>query len=312
MENYRFTDLVTMIGSTRDSIPYSMPLHLFGAGHPLTMALSIALGCDTFDSASYILFARQGRYMTQQGILKLDQMTYLPCSCPACTKTSVRELIDMEPGEKSRSIASHNLYLLKTEIDVCKEAIMEGRLWDLVGERASGHPRLYEAFGKFAKRAEKMRDGTPTLKAHGLFIRGETDLLRPELSSARRKLSGAMSMKNRAALLVMGGEAFPSTRLDLSGVPNSSLGACDIYRSHGVMGVYPIELDFVYPFTQMISAIQPRGTVSERIRKEKKRLAALGYRRILIARVDNKGRAYQLRFKNRPKRTDASPYPPST
>jgi 7-cyano-7-deazaguanine tRNA-ribosyltransferase len=312
MENYRFTDLVTMINATRDSIPYSTPLHLFGAGHPLTMALSIALGCDTFDSASYVLFARQGRYMTQQGILKLDQMTYLPCSCPSCTKTSVRELVEMEPGEKSRNIALHNLYLLRTEIDACKEAIMEGRLWDLVEERASGHPRLSEAFSEFAQRAEKMKHGTPALKSHGLFIRSEMDLFRPELQSARRRLSAAVSTRSRAALLVMDGEAFPSARLDFSGISNSVVGACDIYRSHVVMGVYPIELDFVYPFTQMISVIRPQRTPLERIREEKKRLKTLGYTRILIARVDKKGRASQVRFKNKLRRKDASPYPPST
>ena len=41
MENYRFAELVEMITAAKSAIPYSVPLHLFGAGHPLTMPLEI-------------------------------------------------------------------------------------------------------------------------------------------------------------------------------------------------------------------------------------------------------------------------------
>ena len=90
MENYMFADLVRMVMSARREIPYATPLHLFGAGHPLTMSLAVALGCDTFDSASYVLFARTGRYMSRSGVMTLRSMKYLPCSCPVCARTSVK------------------------------------------------------------------------------------------------------------------------------------------------------------------------------------------------------------------------------
>ena len=89
MEGYLFSPLVEMIVNARKSMPYSMPLHLFGAGHPLTLPLSVALGCDTFDSASYMLYAKKERYMTERGTLQLERMTYLPCSCPVCNGTTV-------------------------------------------------------------------------------------------------------------------------------------------------------------------------------------------------------------------------------
>ena len=95
MESYRFRELANMIVATKEAIPFSVPLHLFGAGHPLTMALAVALGCDTFDSASYIIFARNGRYMTERGISRLESMKYLPCSCPVCIRTSVAELQEL-------------------------------------------------------------------------------------------------------------------------------------------------------------------------------------------------------------------------
>jgi Queuine/archaeosine tRNA-ribosyltransferase len=49
--------LADMIGTLKSTV-MSKPIHLFGAGHPLTIPLAVALGCDTFDSASYMLYAR--------------------------------------------------------------------------------------------------------------------------------------------------------------------------------------------------------------------------------------------------------------
>ena len=46
MESYEYVKLAEMIISARRSIPDSSPMHLFGAGHPLTIALAVALGCD--------------------------------------------------------------------------------------------------------------------------------------------------------------------------------------------------------------------------------------------------------------------------
>ena len=164
MENYMYADLVDMVMAARRSIPYSVPLHLFGAGHPLTMPLAVALGCDTFDSASYVLFARTGRYMTRSGILTLRSMKYLPCSCPACARTTVKELLEMQHAERTKALSTHNLHLLKEEIDGCKEAVVEGRLWDLVEERSMAHPRLRVAFVELVRHSRELELGTPAMK----------------------------------------------------------------------------------------------------------------------------------------------------
>ncbi|MFQ6135342.1 MAG: tRNA-ribosyltransferase family protein, partial [Nitrososphaerales archaeon] len=63
MEAYNFRLLTTMVMAAKKKIPVDRPLHLFGAGHPLTIPLAVALGCDLFDSASYMLYAREDRYL---------------------------------------------------------------------------------------------------------------------------------------------------------------------------------------------------------------------------------------------------------
>ena len=95
MEAYEFAMLARMIVSAKRVIP-AKPIHLFGAGHPLTIPLVIALGCDTFDSASYMLYAKDNRYMTPNGTVRLDELAYLSCQCPVCSSHTVQELHKME------------------------------------------------------------------------------------------------------------------------------------------------------------------------------------------------------------------------
>jgi len=270
MENYMFADLVGMIVAARSSIPYSVPLHLFGAGHPLTMSLAVALGCDTFDSASYVIFARSGRYLSRGGVLTLQTMKYLPCSCPVCSKETVKSLLEVEHPERTRLLATHNLWVLREELEACKEAIVEGRLWDLVEERSMAHPRLREAFLEMGKHSKLLAKGTPAIKDRGLFFRSATDLQRPELGTAARRLAGAMRMNAKTASLAMGGPARRSTKGKVRG---------DEYIGHPIFGPIPVELEFQYPFSQseagaMVPAVAP--AVSAR------KLKSMGYNRVRL------------------------------
>ncbi|MDL5503268.1 MAG: tRNA-guanine transglycosylase, partial [Candidatus Methanoperedens sp.] len=103
-------------------------------------SLAVALGCDLFDSASYALYAKDGRYMTARGTYHIENLQYLPCSCPICSSLSVRELLESDKREEL--LARHNLYVTFEEIRVVKQAIQEGSLWELVENRCRAHPQL--------------------------------------------------------------------------------------------------------------------------------------------------------------------------
>ena len=60
MEAYRYSELVDVIAASKKGLSPTVPVHLFGAGHPMMFALAVALGCDLFDSAAYALI-REGR-----------------------------------------------------------------------------------------------------------------------------------------------------------------------------------------------------------------------------------------------------------
>ena len=309
MKNYMFADLLKMIVAARRPVPYSIPLHLFGAGHPLTMALAVALGCDTFDSASYALFARNGRYMSHGGVLSLELMKYLPCSCPVCAKTSVRDLHEVDTRERTKLVATHNLYMLREEVEACKEAIAEGRLWDLVEEKSMAHPRLRDAFVELSKHRDLLVEGTALLKDRGLMLRSEEDLERPELVSVGKRLEGVLKGASKKAVLLTSWDSVPLGKKKRHGGAGSP-GRSDTYRIHPALGVYPAELDFVYPFTQFVTAAGLGGCMN--VKEATARLRKLGYESVKVSKVRVGGGNPSRRVMSRRTRRGASPSPQSS
>jgi len=201
MESYEFKLLAMMIISAKKSIPSSKPLHLFGAGHPLTIPLAVALGCDTFDSASYMLYARDNRYMLPNATVKLEELNYLPCVCEVCNNYKANELRELEDAQRFRELAIHNLYIIKREVDAVKQAIIDGRLWEYALQKAMSHPRLAETLDVLKENSDYLEEGTPVSKSKAVFLFSEIDQYRPEVRRFRKMVQKTSSTKNVLLLL---------------------------------------------------------------------------------------------------------------
>mgnify|MGYP001328956617 FL=1 len=181
MESYEYRLLAEMIIAAKKNIPASVPLHLFGAGHPLTIPLAVALGCDTFDSASYMLYAKHDRIITDDGTRKLDELEYFPFDCEVSSRYKPKELLGMKKEERTDQIALFNLYAIKAEVDKVKQAIREGRLWEYTVKKARAHPKLFETIDVMLKNTKFLQDGTPKFKEKAIFLFGPEDQYRPEI-----------------------------------------------------------------------------------------------------------------------------------
>ena len=186
MESYNFSILSQLIKTTKLTIP-DKPIHLFGAGHPLTIPLAVALGCDTFDSASYILYAKDNRYMYSHGTLRLEEMSYFPCCCPVCSYYTVKELLDEDRENRITNLAKHNLFILKQEISFVKQSIYDGRLWEYILQKARSHPKLMDAIYTI-KNFEYLQNSTPLFKQKAIYLFEPVDQYRPELKNFRLML----------------------------------------------------------------------------------------------------------------------------
>ena len=200
MESYEYRLLAQMIVTAKKQMPHSIPLHLFGAGHPLTIPFAIALGCDTFDSASYMLYAKQLRYITNDGTRNLADIVVFPCNCEICKKFTPEEFRQLEETEKINQLAIHNLYSIKLEVDRVKQSIHEGRLWEYVIKKARAHPRLFEMIEVMTENYEFLGLSTPKFKEKAIFLYSKEDQFRPEVQSYHNIVREFKSKKKKLVI----------------------------------------------------------------------------------------------------------------
>ncbi len=187
MESYRFSDLVDVVVASKEGLRPDRPVHLFGAGHPMLFALSVAMGIDLFDSASYALYARDDRYMTPSGTMRLEDVEYFPCSCPVCSRYTPHELREIQREERARLLALHNLWIIRGEMGKVKQAIKDGTLWRLVDERARAHPKMFAAYKRLLRYEKFLEEREPITKPSAFFKVSEESLRWPVAMRAMRR-----------------------------------------------------------------------------------------------------------------------------
>ncbi len=200
LENYKYKDVVDIVMASVANLPPSRPRHLMGAGHPMVFALAVAMGCDLFDSAAYILYAQDDRLMMPNGTYKLQDLSEMPCSCEVCTKYTPNDLRSMKKEQRMKLIAQHNLHVSFAEIRKIRQAIIDGSLLELVEQRCRAHPYLLDALRNLKNYTELMEEYDPEYKNSAFFYSGPESLDRPEIFRHLNRLS-RLPQKNRVLLL---------------------------------------------------------------------------------------------------------------
>ena len=256
MESYHYKELVDVVMNSMMCLPDNTPRHLMGAGHPMIFALAVAMGCDLFDSAAYILYAEDDRLLSTRGTFKLENLQEMPCSCEVCSKYTPDDLRAM-PKEKRRDlIAQHNLHVSFAELRLIRQAIYEGSLMELVEERCRAHPALLDGVRQLANYGEDMEKYDPRSKKSAFFYTGPESLGRSEVLRHQRKL---LEMPKKRDLVIL-----PPSRKPYSKFISGHLGEFYIYGAEQEFdmentdfmvldvpfGLIPLEIDELYPLSQ--------------------------------------------------------------
>ncbi|WP_247010073.1 tRNA guanosine(15) transglycosylase TgtA [Halorientalis litorea] len=259
LNNYRYADIVDVVTAAKRGLGADAPVHLFGAGHPMMFALAVAMGCDLFDSAAYALYARDDRYLTVRGTEHLEDLDYLPCSCPVCATTTPSELEAEPADERERLLAEHNLHVTYEEMRTIKQAIRRGNLLELVETRARGHPAMLDGYRALTGHAAQLERTDPASKDAFFYLSSES-AARPEVLRHHDRLS----------------------RLDATGDILLSEGDTneaydETWRLRPPFGPYPRELSEVYPLN---------AELPDRLDGPAYEAAAAGVRRLVEANPD--------------------------
>ncbi len=286
MEEYDYAPLVDMIVAAKSNLPPERPLHLFGAGHPMMLAISVALGCDLFDSAAYALFAKDDRYMTGTRTLRLEDLTELPCRCPVCTKVGLDGLTRAPKREREAMLARHNLYVTMEEMRTIKQAIREGTLWEHVECKCRAHPKLYDALKRLSVHSKYLEKNDPLIgrRARGIFMYDGVSLSRPEVVRHRARIIERYQrpQSRDIALLLPNAQERPFNKSPVyERVMAETKGAKGIHICfYGEpFGIVPGELAETYPLSQYESSVDGE---TDLVADLEKFIAVNAYRRVVV------------------------------
>ncbi|TFG96715.1 tRNA guanosine(15) transglycosylase TgtA, partial [Candidatus Thorarchaeota archaeon] len=255
MEMYRYADIVRVTLAAKKHLPPDRPVHLFGCGHPMLFAQAALLGCDFFDSASYAKFAEKGRMLLTTGTVHLNELTELPCECPICSKTTPEELMALPKDEKDLALMCHNLYVSAAEMRRVRQAIADGKLFELAALRARSHPALLEALQVMSKNMDQLVESDPFGKSSSIFYTGAETAVRPEISRFHDRILERYPFRTTGTLVIVpdiGERPFSDTASTIIAEVRTRTPEDTILLFFTPMGTVPWELEHVHPAQQCI------------------------------------------------------------
>jgi len=280
MENQKFADIAEIIIASKKELPPSKPVHLFGAGHPIVFPMAVLLGCDLFDSASYIKYAKDERLIFSDKTLRLNEMDELPCCCPVCSQYDVDDLKEMDEKEKTRSIALHNLWQTLAEMKRIRQAIKHGTLWELAEQRAACHPSLQEAMEVIAGEKKWLEKWENISKKRAFIYTGRFSMHRPIAYRLRKRvMERYIPFFDESVIFAEMEKPYSSKNEWMKKLEAN----CIIETPFGAI---PLELDEIYPVAQSVFPLE----TDEESRKMAARMCSRFYRKLKIVSLNEIGR----------------------
>ncbi len=243
MEQYRFAELVEVLGACRPGLSPGRAVHLFGTGHPMVFALAALFGVDLLDSSAYLKFARRGDLLFPDGTVAIDSLREDICHCRACEERSLTEVAKLPIDARVREIAWHNLLASVDEIGRVRQAIRDGTLWELAERRTTAHPALRAGLAAARERAEVFLPTEPETRRAFREVVAESRG-RPAAERFRRRLAGFTAGRGPYRSL-------PRLALRpeyLRRIPTRDSSDHEIaWRAETPLGPVPLELTDLYP-----------------------------------------------------------------
>ncbi|WP_327052357.1 archaeosine synthase subunit alpha [Halomicrococcus gelatinilyticus] len=243
---------------TRSKVPADSALYLPGVATPRNVATLVYAGVDLVDADAAVVAGTQGRYFTTEGRHYLEDLSELPCSCPACQQSA--ETFSQE------DCVDHNVNALRAELRVVRERVRAGRLRDYVEGQARHDQWLTAAFREFDQQWEYLEQHTPVVRDVELSAATEDALRRVEIQRfADRVTSRYRNRFSNPLVLVPCSAKKPYTESQSHGQYHDAVQ----FRGHKVsmtspIGVVPQELELTYPAQHYDSVVTGRWSEDEK------------------------------------------------
>ncbi len=184
--------------------------------------------------------------------MHLADMKTLECECPACRAHTLESLRALPEKERMLTLAKHNLYVSKKEIEHAKRAMQEGTLWELVETRCRSHPALLDGLRRLREHRKFLERFEPLSRDGAMFYTGPETLNRPCFQRYEERYFERYRQPENKILVGFEDAERPYSRTFAPLMAKLS----DVGDAHFLVmspfGPVPIELDEVYPIAQSL------------------------------------------------------------
>ncbi len=248
---------VTAVVRTREAIPADTALHLPGVATPANVATLAYAGVDLVDTDLAVVKGTQGRYLAADGEYFLEDLTDLPCACPACQQSV--ETFDREACE------THNVNALRAALGTVRERIRSGRLRDYIEGQARHEQWLTGVFRRLDQQYGYLEQRTPVLRRAEMAATSDDTLRRVEIQRFAERVTGRYRCRfDNPLVLVPCSARKPYSESQSHGQFHDAIQ----FRAHTVsmtspIGVVPQELELTYPAQHYDAAVTGHWSASE-------------------------------------------------
>ena len=248
---------VDAIVRTRDAIPADGALYLPGVATPGNVATLAYAGVDLVDTDRAVVKGTRGKYLTADGEHFLEDLTELPCACPACQ--GPRADFDRE------DCVAHNEYALRAALATVRERISEGRLRDYI-EGQARHEQWHTAvFRRLDHQYGYLEERTPVIRRAEITATSDDTLRRVEIQRFAQRVTDRYRCRfDNPLVLVPCSARKPYSESQSHGQFHDAVQ----FRAHTVsmtspIGVVPQELELTYPAQHYDSVVTGDWSATE-------------------------------------------------
>ena len=243
----------------REAVPADTAVVASGVATPAAVPTLVYAGVDLVDETRAVVAGARGRYLTVDGATRLEELTELPCSCPACRT-------DRESFSREDCI-EHNRLALQSSLATVRERIRAGRLRDYLEGQARHVAWCTATLRGLDEQWAYLEERTPMLRSAEITAATDDTLRRVEIQRYADRVTSRY--RNRFAdwplVLVPCSAHKPYSESQSHRRFHQAIQ----WRGHVVsltspLGVVPQELETTYPAQHYDAVVTGRWSESER------------------------------------------------
>lgn len=167
-------------------------LYAPGIATPSNLSILVYSGIDLADSLRLIMESRYGRFHTERGSMPVEEAGRKICHCPAC-----------EEGISRENLLAHNSLTMIRELQICRTAIEQRNLRELVEIRMLSSPWCVSLVRHLDRRFYDAVEPSVPVTGGPILAHSETSLYRPDVLRFRKRMSNRYSKPNGARVLLL-------------------------------------------------------------------------------------------------------------